>query len=137
MGTIRLVPLPASAAIDLERLSELLRDVFHRPIEIASPLPDVDFAFDASRNQYASRPILVALLGERAGGAEKVLGVTGLDLFVPVLTFVFGEAQLGGSAAVVSACRLGNEFYGLPRDAELQQERLEKEAVHELGHTYG
>jgi archaemetzincin len=139
MGEIRVVPLPASTGLDFARLTELLSDVLHRPTELAPRLADLDFAFafDASRNQYASRAVLAALLRERADGAEKVLGVTGLDLFVPVLTFVFGEAQLGGRAAVVSSCRLANEFYGLPRDPETLQERLEKEAVHELGHTYG
>lgn len=137
MGVIRVVPLPASSSTDLPRLSELLADVFHRPAEIAPPLPALDFAFDPSRDQYASRAVLAALLAERRDGAERILGVTGLDLFVPVLTYVFGEAQLGGPAAVVSSCRLANEFYGMPVDAESLQERLEKEAVHELGHTYG
>jgi len=137
LGTIRLVPLPASTRCDFGRLAELLVEVFHRTVEIAPRLPDLAFAFDASRDQYGSRPVLAALLRERADGAEKVLGITGLDLFVPVLTFVFGEAQLSGRAAVVSSCRLANEFYGMRPDPEALQERIEKEAVHELGHTFG
>ena len=67
----------------------------------------------------------------------RVLGVTGCDLFVPVLTFVFGEAQLDGTCAVVSTARLTEEFYGLPSRADLLRERLVKEAAHELGHTFG
>jgi archaemetzincin len=67
----------------------------------------------------------------------RLLAVTSLDLFVPVLTFVFGEAQLGGSCAIVSVHRLREEVYGLPADPVLLQERLFKEAVHELGHTFG
>jgi archaemetzincin len=63
--------------------------------------------------------------------------VTSVDLYVPVLTFVFGEAQLSGSCAVVSLHRLREEFYGLPAREELMRERLVKEAVHELGHTFG
>jgi archaemetzincin len=137
MGRIRLVPLPASTACDFTRLSELLGEIFHRPIEIAPALQEVDFAFDPSRDQYGSRLILAALLRDRVNGAEKVLGITGLDLFVPVLTFVFGEAQLDGPTAVVSSCRLDNEFYGMPADSEILQERVEKEAIHELGHTFG
>jgi archaemetzincin len=54
-----------------------------------------------------------------------------------VLTFVFGEAQLDGNCAVVSTARLKEEFYGLPGRQELLRERLLKEAVHELGHTFG
>jgi archaemetzincin len=58
-------------------------------------------------------------------------------LYIPVLTFVFGEARLNGQCAVVSSYRLDNKFYGLPDDPALLQERLLKEAIHELGHTYG
>ncbi len=65
----------------------------------------------------------------------RLLGVTEFDLYIPILTFVFGEAQLGGSAAVVSYHRLMQEFYGLPADLDLLANRLLIEAVHELGHT--
>ena len=137
MGVIAIVPLPGSGGVDLTRVADLVGDVFHRPVRIASPIASLDFAFDASRDQYASRPVIAALLAARATGVERVLGITGLDLFVPVLTFVFGEAQLEGPVALVSACRLTNDFYGIPPDEERLQERVEKEAVHELGHTYG
>jgi archaemetzincin len=59
------------------------------------------------------------------------------DLYIPVLTFVFGEAQLDGSAAIVSTHRLKNQYYGLQKDDTLLYIRLEKEIVHELGHTFG
>jgi len=53
------------------------------------------------------------------------------------LTYVFGEAELDGRAAVVSAFRLDNELYGMPPDPDLLFERLVKESLHELGHTFG
>lgn len=137
MGMISIVPLPGSGGVDLVRVGELIGEVFHRRVKIAPPVAQVDFAFDAARDQYASRPIIAALLAGHAPGAERVLGITGLDLFVPVLTYVFGEAQFEGPVALVSSCRLANEFYGIPADGEMFQERVEKEAVHELGHTYG
>jgi archaemetzincin len=91
-------------------------------------------AFDARRKQHASGAILRWLLeaGPRAG---KVLGITDRDLFIPILTYVFGEAQLGGRAAVVSLARLVEdvELVG----PQLLVERLAKEAVHEVGHTFG
>jgi archaemetzincin len=137
MGRIHLVPLPGSGESNLPRLGDLLGEIFHSEVSIAPRWREIDFAFDVGRGQYSSRAILAALLGGRFAGGGRVLGVTGLDLFVPVLTFVFGEAQLQGRAAVVSSCRLANEYYGLAPDLERLQERLEKEAVHELGHTYG
>jgi archaemetzincin len=48
---------------------------------------------------------------------------------------VFGEAQMGGPASVVSLHRLRQEFYGLPADVNLLARRLLTECVHELGHT--
>jgi archaemetzincin len=56
-------------------------------------------------------------------------------LYIPILTFVFGEAQIGGPCGVVSIHRLRQEFYGLPPDLDLLRQRLAKEAVHEIGHT--
>lgn len=94
---------------------------------------DPGFAYDGNRNQFYSTAIVRML----AGMPERTLGITAVDLFVPVLSFVFGEAQLGGRAALVSVCRLQQEFYGLPADDEILADRLLKEAVHELGHTCG
>jgi archaemetzincin len=65
----------------------------------------------------------------------KLLGVTAEDLYIPILTFVFGEAQVGGKLAIVSTHRLRQEFYGLPEDKPRLAQRLLTEAVHELGHT--
>jgi archaemetzincin len=106
-------------------------DVDRRP-----PRFDPEIAYDPSRGQYNSRVLLGELLRD-ARPAARVLGVTGVDLFIPVLTFVFGEAQLGGKAAVVSTHRLDAERYGLPADPQKLEERLAKEAVHEMGHTSG
>jgi len=58
-----------------------------------------------------------------------------IDLYIPILTFVFGEAQIGGPCGVVSAHRLRQEFYGLSPNSGILRERLRKEAVHEIGHT--
>lgn len=92
-------------------------------------------AFDARRGQHSSTRVL-AWLQERHGGADRVLGVTDADLFIPILTFVFGEAQLGGRAAVVSTARLGDTPL-IPGEPARIALRLQKEAVHELGHTFG
>jgi archaemetzincin len=65
----------------------------------------------------------------------RVLGITSVDLYIPILTFVFGEAQIGGPCGLVSIHRLRQEFYGLLPDLDLRRQRLAKEAVHEIGHT--
>jgi archaemetzincin len=118
-------------------LAGRLGDLFGLAVEQHPPRFDPERAFDASRGQYNSRVLLGQLLREHGPHPGRILGVTGVDLFIPVLTFVFGEAQLGGRAAVVSTHRLANERYGLAPSLQLLRQRLGKEAVHELGHTYG
>jgi archaemetzincin len=94
--------------------------------------------YDEQRGQYDSTRILLALKeASLPDGPAKLLAVVPHDLFIPILTFVFGEAELSGSLAVVSYYRLANERYGLPPDPALLIQRLLKESLHEIGHLYG
>ncbi len=120
----------------LEPLAKELMAAFSLPVERQPPGFDPEMAYDSARGQYNSR-ILLALLLRHHQGPGKLLGVTDADLFIPVLTFVFGEAQLDGRVALVSSHRLVPERYGLPADPAQLQARLAKEAIHELGHTFG
>ena len=140
MKPIHLIALTnGHGALGLDRLEHLaatLARTFRTPCRIRPETFDLSFSYDAQRQQYYSTAILQRL--ERASDPDaRILGVTVCDLYVPVLTFVFGEAQLDGNCAVVSTARLGEEFYGLPPREELFRERLVKEAAHELGHTFG
>jgi archaemetzincin len=99
--------------------------------------PDLPRAYDSARGQYNSTTLLSALPCGRARGHDKTLLLVDVDLFIPVLTFVFGEAEFDGSAAIVSTHRLASQFYGLPGSHTLLLARIEKEIIHELGHTFG
>jgi archaemetzincin len=137
---IHLIPLASvngEVGLDrLEHLAAILARTFRTPCRIRPETFDIAFALDARRQQYYSTAIIQRL--ERAADPDaRVLGVTACDLYVPVLTFVFGEAQLDGNCAVVSGARLKDEFYGLPPSEPMFRERLVKEAAHELGHTFG
>ncbi|HUJ94169.1 MAG TPA: archaemetzincin family Zn-dependent metalloprotease [Terriglobales bacterium] len=103
--------------------------------EVLPPVPDPAPALHSERQQYHSSEILRRMQDLVTRRTWRLLGVTSLDLYIPILTFVFGEAQMGGPCALVSTYRLRQEFYGLQPDFELLQQRLLKEAVHELGHT--
>ena len=141
MKPIHLIPLgngeSRAPGLDvLETLAASLARTFRTPCRIRPETMDIGFAHDANRHQFYSTAIIQRM--ERTCDPDaRVLGVTTCDLFVPVLTFVFGEAQLDGNCAVVSAARLHDEFYGLPHRDELFRERLLKEASHEIGHTFG
>ena len=135
MKRLQLLPIGPLDAQLLEWLGQSLYDKFRMRAEILSPALDPSFALHAERQQYHSTEILANMQRYVNGSTWRLLGITQLDLYIPILTFVFGEAQLGGSSAVVSYHRLQQEFYGLPQDRDLLANRLLIEAVHELGHT--
>lgn len=138
MSSVSLVPVSPVDPSHLSILASPISKVFSVPVRILQePALDSSPSFNFSRNQYNSTLILSALLEKFDSIEGKVLGVTGGDLFIPVLTYVFGEAQLDGKAAVVSSHRLREELYGLRPDQDLFKIRLIKEAIHELGHTFG
>jgi len=133
---LRLIPFYCGAHKDLlPELAGSLETAFGLAVGQHPPGFDPEIAFDSSRGQYNSRILLGQLLDEGPAEAKRILGVTAVDLFIPVLTYVFGEAQLGGRAALVSTHRLDTTVYGLPENRKLLAERLKKEAIHELGHT--
>jgi len=134
---IYILPLRFSDSQLLADLASTLSHAFKLPVALLDAPFSLKEGYDPVRNQYNSTWILSRILDLAPLEDCKILGVTGVDLYVPVLTFVFGEAQLQGKAAVVSSFRLRDELYGLPKNPERLKERLEKEAIHELGHTFG
>lgn len=138
MSGLTLVPIYlAEGRSLLADLARRLEETFRTAVEVRPPWFDPERSFDPSRGQYNSTLLLAQLLGGPNPPAGRVLGVTIVDLFIPVLSYVFGEAQLPGRAAIISLIRLTPELYGLPPDEELLTARAEKEAIHELGHTFG
>lgn len=138
MSSILIVPIRPVDHAELTALVAPLSNAFELPVSIEeSKYLDPAFAFDSYRNQFNSTSIITALLERFPEHSGKIIGITAVDLFVPVLTYVFGEAQLDGRVAVLSSFRLREELYGLDPNAKLEQIRLLKEAVHELGHTFG
>ncbi len=144
MRAIHLMAVSASTGAELQppiglldELAASLASVFRVSCHVSTDVLDVTFALEPGRRQYHSTAILRAMVPLAQNPDIRLLGVTGLDLFVPVLTFVFGEAQLGGRCGLVSLHRLREEYYGLPENPPLTAARLVKEAVHELGHTLG
>jgi archaemetzincin len=137
MTEIQIVPVGSVDQDILEFLANTLGETIDARCVVSARAVDPTAAFNAARRQYNSTQILEKLLECGNSNAGKLLGVADVDLFIPVLTFVFGEAQLKNRAALMSVCRLRQQFYGLPADERLFYERCEKEAVHELGHAFG
>jgi archaemetzincin len=132
---LHLLPI---GAVDVELVTWVQRELvelFRIPCQMLEPPLDPAFAYHSERDQYHSSEILGAMQACVTSRSWRVLGITGHDLYIPILTFVFGEAQMGGPCSVVSSHRLRQEFYGLPPDRKLLANRLLTECVHELGHT--
>lgn len=119
----------------LELISAEIESVFGHKSEAIPLLNSVDFAFDPVRRQYHSTPILEKLSALAPSQAMKILGIVQDDLFIPILTHVYGEAQLGGRACMVSTYRL-REGLSPAGSRDAYQRRVVKEAIHELGHTF-
>jgi len=100
-------------------------------------------AYNSIRRQYISE-ILLNRVVKCAVKIEKetkepciVLGIADVDIYAPGMNFIFGEAQCPGKAAIISLFRLRPEFYGEEPNKHLFVERAIKEAIHEIGHTFG
>ena len=120
-----------------ELLKLIVREVhriFGYRTKIKPFLQDVDFALDLDRQQHYSTIILERLASLAPTMAIKILAITKVDLFIPILTHVYGEAQLDGKACIVSTHRL-NEGLGTSI-SDIFYQRVVKEAIHELGHTF-
>jgi archaemetzincin len=117
--------------------AQCIQELFGCDVERRGPLGIPADSWDERRQQYSSVAFMLALARGSFGDAKRVIGLTGCDLFIPMLTFVFGQAQLGGRVALVSIGRLRQEFYGAAGDPDLLRLRLDKEIGHELGHSFG
>lgn len=119
-----------------EMLVHELRRIFNKVVEAAENLNIPHYAFHNKREQYLSTAFLKVILdASYPEKYEKILGVTDVDLYVPELNFVFGEAC--DKAAVISLLRLRESFYKRMDDRKVFLRRILTEAVHELGHTFG
>ena len=135
LNLIALRPLGQIDQEILEGLKGRLRETFGCPVETKPQTTDLARAYNSKRKQYLSTTILSAISASEEG--ERALGIVDVDLYVPSLNFVFGEADMGSGVAIISLFRLSQERYALPPNRELFLERAVKEAIHELGHTYG
>ena len=134
---ITLIPIGTIEAEILTALEDQLALVFGCPVEAAPPLEVPGLAYDANRAQYRASLLIDMMVPYRTEEQEKLLGLTEHDLYCQDLNFVFGEASPTQDAAIVSLCRLRQEFGGELPDYELFLKRASKEAVHELGHIFG
>jgi archaemetzincin len=119
----------------MEAIAAEITRVFGFSTAVDPVLLDISFALDQNRNQHHSTMILEQLAANAPNRAIKVIAIAQVDLFIPILTHVYGEAQLGGIASIVSTFRLNEGRSGM-NISQKYIDRIVKEAIHELGHTF-
>lgn len=120
------------------RVAVAAGEVLDLTIEVAGRLSLPPGSYDSKRRQYVSRCFLESMASQNQHpGPGYAVGLMDRDIFVPGLSFVFGEAARNTKTAIVSLARLRQDFYGLPVDEALLETRAAKEVVHELGHLLG
>jgi archaemetzincin len=121
----------------LRKIADVASNEFRLSPVIREGYLDLGAYYDAGRRQYDGNRILKTVDELYAADSSRTLGIFNVDMFIPILTFIFGQAYLNGRTGIVTVYRLLNERYGMARNDELLLERAVKEVIHELGHTMG
>ncbi len=120
--------------------ADILRTVelqFSVPVLLKEEHWDLSNYYEPSRRQYNANLLLHEIERGHASEQGKTLGLLNVDLFIPILTFIYGQAFLNGRCGLVSGYRLRNERYGMEPNEQIFATRLQKEIIHELGHAFG
>ncbi len=121
----------------LRRLRSAIAKILLLPVRILRSQPLPQQTYHVVRRQYNSTQLLEYLMDAEERGAFRILGITAVDLYIPILTFVFGEAQLDGRAAVISLYRPRGDDGSPAPPRPVFWRRLIKLSLHELGHSFG
>jgi len=115
-------------------LNQGLLKAFGLRCRFGRSLPHPSFAWNAHRQQYLADAVLNCVDPE---GSACALAAADMDLYVSRLNFVFGLADQENRRAIIALPRLRQTYYRLPDDINLCEQRVLKEAIHEVGHVFG
>lgn len=121
----------------LELAAADVKNEFLIPVRTKDGNLDLSEFYDPARRQYNGTGLLKKIDSGFATAGDKTIGLFNVDLFIPILTYIFGQAYLNGNSGIVSVFRLSNERYGIKADNKLFTDRFRKEIIHELGHMFG
>jgi len=121
----------------LEKIADDVSREFLLPVKIKDGHLDLSEFHDSARRQYNGNNLLKVLDSMFSSDSLKTLGLFSVDLFIPILTYIFGQAYLNGRTGITSLYRFNNERYGMKKDDKVVLDRFRKEVIHELGHMFG
>lgn len=136
-AAIAVVPMGDVGEAAVRIVAANVQAVLGLPTDRLPRIPVPEACYVPERRQYDAARLIAHLQTWSAGLPHlKILALLAVDMGVPILRFVFGEAQLGGRCAVVSSFRLRRNPDGTDVGLEHSYERLAKVALHETGHTF-
>ena len=121
----------------IRNVAEAVKKEFFMNVNIKEGHLDLSEFYDPTRRQYNGVRLVNVVESTFSSDLSKTIGLFNVDLFIPILTYIFGQAFLNGRTGIASSYRLSNERYGIKLDEKLVLERFIKEVIHELGHTFG
>ncbi len=121
----------------LESIRSGTAHVFDCKVQLKEARTELGQFFDGSRRQYNADQLLQMVDQHFGQDNVKTIGLFQVDLFIPILTYIFGQAYLNGRTAVASGYRLSSERYGIVSEQSEYVNRFLKEVIHELGHNFG
>ena len=127
---INIIPIGRVEALAVSVVAANLQTLMGLNAATLPSQPEPEYAYLPLRSQYAAGQIIKEI-ESIDGGARFKLGIVQCDLCTPILKFVFGESQLGGTAAVISVHRL------VDKDPARMYLRAAKIGLHETGHLLG
>lgn len=126
MIEIKILPFGNVAKEDIQELKDKL--ILHNfKAKLLNPEKVPENSFNSKREQYLGNDFLN--VAKKYKG--RILCITDVDLFLQNLNYIFGLAEINGEVCIISLFRLKH------KNREIYVERMIKEAVHELGHTFG
>ena len=121
----------------IDRIAADVEVAFKLPVLLDENHFDLNEYYEPARRQYDGNRLLKLLDSLYHEPGQKTIGLFRVDLFIPILTYIFGQALFRGRTGIASLYRLRNEQYGMPAESALLYSRFRKVIIHELGHAYG
>ncbi len=121
----------------LDRIANDITIEYHLPVRFMENHMDLTEFYEPSRRQYDGNRLLKLMDSMLPPDSFKIIGLFRVDLFIPILTYIFGQAIFNGKSGIASLYRLRNEQYGIKKDDTILFERFRKVIIHEIGHTFG
>lgn len=130
---IMLLPVGPLDVATLEVIRAPIEDIYGRRTQIGGSLPVPKYAYNPTREQYHSSAILKRVETARVPEWDAAVGITEVDLFVPEVPFIFGEADRSTRSALISLRRLRAEAGAPEMRRDILSRRFVSEVIHQIG----